>query len=145
MDGKEFAKHCVQESNNKDVLNKEEEKKESVDSKSMKKRKNPSQKEEEAKLVPETETITPFKDRSFLHFDHVYMNLPMDAVEFLDAFIGVFKDANPDVWIRDDKPKGIDKGQGLPLIHVYGFTTENQDKDKAKEFFTQRIAEVFKE
>ena len=26
------------------------------------------------------------------------MNLPVDAVEFLDVFIGLFKDANPKVW-----------------------------------------------
>jgi tRNA (guanine37-N1)-methyltransferase len=33
--------------------------------------------------------------KDFLRFDHCYMNLPVDAVEFLDVFIGLFKDANP--------------------------------------------------
>ncbi|CAI2368428.1 unnamed protein product [Moneuplotes crassus] len=145
MDGREFVKHCVLESNNQDVLNKEEEKKEPVDPKNKKKKRAPSQKEEEEKLVPENETITPIKNRSFLHFDHVYMNLPMDAVEFLDAFIGIFNNANPEIWNKEDKPEGVSKGEGLPLIHVYGFTTENQDTDKAKEYFTTRIAEVFKD
>ena len=40
----------------------------------------------------------------FLRFDHCYMNLPVDAVEFLDAFIGLFKDANPLIWA--DKATG---------------------------------------
>uniref|UniRef100_A0A6N2N8T4 tRNA (guanine(37)-N1)-methyltransferase n=1 Tax=Salix viminalis TaxID=40686 RepID=A0A6N2N8T4_SALVM len=40
----------------------------------------------------------------------VVMNLPNDAVEYLDAFRGVFK----------DKPK--DKEYALPMIHVYGFS-----------------------
>ncbi len=40
----------------------------------------------------------------FLRFDHCYMNLPVDAVEFLDAFIGLFKDANPLIWT--DKATG---------------------------------------
>lgn len=37
----------------------------------------------------------------FLKFDHCYMNLPVDAVEFCDVFIGLFKDANPKVWWKD--------------------------------------------
>lgn len=40
----------------------------------------------------------------------VVMNLPNDAVEYLDAFRGICK----------DKPK--DKEYALPMIHVYGFS-----------------------
>jgi hypothetical protein len=47
------------------------------------------------------------------------MNLPVDAVEFLDVFIGLFKNANPKVWYADpNDPKTLQ----LPMIHVYGFT-----------------------
>lgn len=35
---------------------------------------------------------------TFLKFNHCYMNLPVDAVEFLDAFIGLFERANPKIW-----------------------------------------------
>lgn len=148
MDGREFVRHVVSQSNDKEVLEKEEEKKEVLnnkqDKKKQKKKRAPSQKEEEAKLVPESEKISPIPNRSFLHFDHVYMNLPMDAVEFLDAFIGIFNEANPEIWERST-PEGLKSGKGLPLIHVYGFTTENQDKEKAKEYFVNRINEVFKD
>lgn len=148
MDGREFVRHVIAESNNQEVLAKEEEKKEEPteeDKKKKKKRKYPTQREEEVKLVAESETISPIPNRSFLHFDHVYMNLPMDAIEFLDVFIGLFNQANPEVWDRTDKPEGMQRGRGLPLIHVYGFTVENQDKEKAKENFAGRIGEVFKE
>jgi hypothetical protein len=50
------------------------------------------------------------------------MNLPVDAVEFLDAFIGIFKDANPLIWA--DKNTGELK---LPMIHVYGFTFHHEE------------------
>lgn len=58
----------------------------------------------------------------------------MDAVEFLDVFVGLFKHGNPDIWNKDN----------LPIIHVYGFTIEH-DYEKAKEYFVQRIAKVFEE
>lgn len=56
----------------------------------------------------------------FLRFNHCYMNLPVDAVEFLDAFIGLFNSANPKIWSSDgtsDPSTFL-----LPMIHVYGFT-----------------------
>ncbi len=57
---------------------------------------------------------------AFLRFTHCYMNLPVDAVEFLDAFIGLFNSANPKVWSEDGSS---DPGTYvLPMIHVYGFT-----------------------
>lgn len=43
------------------------------------------------------------------------MNLPMDAVEFLDVFVGLFKHANSLIWNENN----------LPIIHVYGFTVES--------------------
>lgn len=147
MDGREFVKHIIKESNNLSVFSKEEEKKELTEGPTdkKKKKKNPTTKEEEAKLVPESEKISPIPNKSFLHFDHVYMNLPMDAVEFLDVFVGLFNYANPEVWDKDFVPEGTKTGRGLPLIHVYGFTLENQDTEKAKEYFVNRIAEVFKD
>lgn len=35
---------------------------------------------------------------SYLKFHHCMMNLPMDAVEFLDCFIGAFKNADETIW-----------------------------------------------
>ena len=41
------------------------------------------------------------------------MNLPADALEFLDVFDGLFMNADPTIWNESN----------LPIIHVYGFTT----------------------
>ena len=73
-----------------------------------------------------------------LKFDHCYMNLPVDAVEFLDAFIGLFVNANPKIWWKDEKdPKSLI----LPMIHVNGFTYE-KEKDSALKYFTERIGKA---
>lgn len=34
----------------------------------------------------------------FHHFDHVYMNLPVDNIEFCDVFKGLLKKGSQDVW-----------------------------------------------
>jgi hypothetical protein len=66
------------------------------------------------------------------------MNLPVDAVEFLDVFKGLFKNANPDLWFKDSKdPKTLK----LPMIHVNGFTFE-KEKDDALEYFRKRIGKA---
>ncbi len=64
------------------------------------------------------------------------MNLPVDAVEFLDAFIGLFNNCDPAIW-------EVDGQITLPLIHVYGFTYE-QTYEKAIAYFTERIGEAMK-
>jgi hypothetical protein len=64
------------------------------------------------------------------------MNLPVDAVEFLDVFIGLFNKADPAIWQREDEKEIL-----LPLIHVYGFTYE-KEREGALQYFTQRIGEA---
>lgn len=66
------------------------------------------------------------------------MNLPVDAVEFLDAFIGLFVNANPKIWWRDENdPKTL----MLPMIHVNGFTYE-KDRESALIWFKERIGKA---
>ena len=55
------------------------------------------------------------RESGFVPFGHVYMNLPMDAIEFLDVFKGAF-DSNR--WER------------LPTVHVYGFAMEQRELEE---------------
>ncbi len=64
------------------------------------------------------------------------MNLPMDAVEFLDCFIGSFTNADETIWKNKETGK-ID----LPMIHVYGFTNE-PTHESALAFFVKRIGKA---
>jgi len=73
-------------------------------------------------------------EKAWLRFDHCFMNLPVDAVEFLDVFVGLFNQCDPEVWTVGDEIK-------LPLIHVYGFTYE-PTTEKALIYFTKRIGEA---
>jgi hypothetical protein len=68
-----------------------------------------------------------------LKFNHCFMNLPMDAVEFLDVFVGLFNKADPLIWQANDE-----KEITLPLIHVYGFTYE-KDTESSLKYFVDRI------
>lgn len=67
------------------------------------------------------------------------MNLPVDAVEFLDVFIGLFDSGNPKVWSSNGTTDP--KTYLLPMIHVYGFTFHN-DKEKALAYFVERIGKA---
>ena len=66
-----------------------------------------------------------------LHIDHFYMNLPKDAIEFMDVFIGLFKGCKDNIYNKDN----------LPIVHVYGFAkTDNNPHELLK----KRIAKAFK-
>ena len=66
-----------------------------------------------------------------LHIDHFYMNLPKDAIEFLDIFIGLFKNCKENIYNKNN----------LPMIHVYGFAKIDNDPH---EILKKRIAKAFK-
>ena len=66
-----------------------------------------------------------------LHIDHFYMNLPKDAIEFMDVFVGLFKGCKDNIYNKDN----------LPIVHVYGFAkTDNNPHELLK----KRIAKAFK-
>ena len=66
-----------------------------------------------------------------LHIDHFYMNLPKDAIEFMDVFIGLFKGCKDNIYNKDN----------LPMIHVYGFAKIDNNPN---EILKKRIAKAFK-
>ena len=68
---------------------------------------------------------------SDLHIDHFYMNLPKDAIEFMDVFIGLFKGCKDNIYNKDN----------LPMIHVYGFAKIDNNPN---EILKKRIAKAFK-
>ena len=72
---------------------------------------------------------------TFLKFHHCLMNLPMDAVEFLDCFVGAFSNADEAIW------KNTQGEIELPMIHVYGFTNE-ASKEDALTYFVKRIGQA---
>ena len=66
-----------------------------------------------------------------LHIDHFYMNLPKDAIEFMDVFVGLFKGCKDNIYNKDN----------LPMVHAYGFAkTDNNPHELLK----KRIAKAFK-
>ena len=68
----------------------------------------------------------------YAHFDNVYMNLPVDAVEFLDVFCGLFAKGDKKVWNENN----------LPMIYVYAFTDQEKEEE-AKVALCKRINLIF--
>ena len=75
-----------------------------------------------------------------LCFHHVYMHLPTDAIEYLDVFVGLFKNAKPKIWRRHES---IERSLKLPTMHVYARTTK-ADRDEILEEFCQRIRKALR-
>ena len=67
---------------------------------------------------------------SFLPFNHVYMNLPASAIEFLDAFDGLFTNADKTIWNK------------MPIIHVNSFIEKGITD--MKDAFATKISSVLK-
>ncbi|KAL4487461.1 hypothetical protein ABPG72_006981 [Tetrahymena utriculariae] len=57
--------------------------------------------------------------KNFQHFDHVYMNLPVNNIEFCDVFLGLLKKSDPEIWKTDN----------LPIIHATGFVKQSSYED----------------
>lgn len=70
---------------------------------------------------------------SFRLFQHVFMNLPGTATNFLDVFIGFLRKADLETWNQSN----------LPLIHVYCFI-ECQTEPEGKRKAAERIKSVLK-
>lgn len=71
-------------------------------------------------------------DKSFpedLKIDHIYMNLPKDALEFLDVFQGLFNNTKKEIYNK----------QSLPTVHVYGFSNARDPKED----LLGRVAKAF--
>ena len=66
-------------------------------------------------------------------FDHYVMNLPATAINFLDAFIGVYAGQEQLFEPHTDRK--------MPLIHVYCFSTNSDDGVEEVKDICERISE----
>jgi tRNA (guanine37-N1)-methyltransferase len=84
---------------------------------------------EQSKYIKDEEQNFDNKIPTDIRINHIYMNLPKDALEFLDVFKGLFTNTKKEIY---DK-------YNLPIIHVYGFSNA---KDAKADIF-ERICKAF--
>ncbi|KAG9326776.1 hypothetical protein KVV02_008666 [Mortierella alpina] len=86
-----------------------------------------------AKTTPQAPTLTPATEQpakteaaapGFKTFDHFVMNLPATAIEFLDAFRGLFQ--GREAQITEPKTQ-------LPMIHCHCFSKSDKPEDDVRE------------
>jgi tRNA (guanine37-N1)-methyltransferase len=73
---------------------------------------------DQAKYIKDEEQNFDKKFPVDIKIDHIYMNLPKDAIEFLDVFIGLFRNTKKEVYNKAN----------LPIVHIYGFSNAKDPK-----------------
>ena len=73
-----------------------------------------------------------------LQFDHIIMNLPATAVEFLDAFKGVYSKVNPAISHEQVVAEGSSVVK-LPVVHCYCFSKAEDPVLDAMEQVSSRL------
>lgn len=84
---------------------------------------------DQSKYIKDEEQNFDKKFPTDLKIDHIYMNLPKDALEFLDVFKGLFNNTKNEVYNK----------YSLPTVHVYGFSNARDPKED----LLNRVAQAF--
>lgn len=117
MDAREFIKLCIKRSDkilesNINIDNIFSEDEDDVNTNQLEKSNNNYNKEIKNNTCFNSKNKSVFKYK--FKIDHIYMNLPMDALEFLDVFKGLFKNSDKDIYNKNS----------LPTVHVYCFSKD---------------------
>jgi len=122
MDGRDFIRKAVED------LEKSGYKRPPAAPVVQKGKKGAASKDSKAAAVASAPVSAPVADTTTTHafktFDHFVMNLPASAIEFLDAFRGLFKGREADI----PEPK-----KQLPMIHCHCFSKSNKPEDDVRE------------